>query len=123
MKVDKIYMNELSFYGYHGVLPEENRLGQSFIISLVLGLSTKKAGKTDSVKDTVSYAEVYQTVQYITEKRQFKLIEALAESIAAEVLNEYKLLDEITVKVIKPNPPIPGHYHSVAVEILRKRGK
>ncbi|WP_163655622.1 dihydroneopterin aldolase [Listeria sp. PSOL-1] len=121
--MDKIYMNELSFYGYHGVLPEENRLGQSFIISLVLGLSTKKAGKTDSVKDTVSYAEVYQTVQYITEKRQFKLIEALAESIAAEVLNEYKLLDEITVKVIKPNPPIPGHYHSVAVEILRKRGK
>lgn len=42
--MDKIYLNELTFYGYHGVLPEENTLGQTFIISLTLGVSTEKAG-------------------------------------------------------------------------------
>ncbi|MHC5252674.1 dihydroneopterin aldolase [Listeria kieliensis] len=119
--MDKIYMNELSFYGYHGVLPEENKLGQTFQISLVLHLSTKKAGETDSVEDTVSYADVYETVKAVVEGKRFKLIEAVAETIASEVLTGYPLLSRVTVKVVKPNPPIPGHYHSVAVEIERER--
>ncbi|MBC2151621.1 dihydroneopterin aldolase [Listeria innocua] len=119
--MDKIYLNELAFYGYHGVLQEETKLGQTFRVSLILGLSTKKAGQSDSVDDTVSYADVYDTVKGIVEGTPFKLIEALAEKIASEVLTDYPLLEEITVKLIKPNPPIPGHYDSVAVEIKRKR--
>ncbi|MBC1547017.1 dihydroneopterin aldolase [Listeria sp. FSL L7-1435] len=119
--MDKIYLNELVFYGYHGVLAEETKLGQTFRVSLILGLSTKKAGMSDSVEDTVSYAEVYETVKGIVEGTPFKLIEALAEKIATEVLAGYPLLEEVTVKLIKPNPPIPGHYDSVAVEIERKR--
>ncbi|HAM0964180.1 TPA: dihydroneopterin aldolase [Listeria monocytogenes] len=119
--MDKIYLNELVFYGYHGVLAEETKQGQTFRVSLILGLSTKKAGISDSVDDTVSYAEVYETVKEIVEGTPFKLIEALAEKIATEVLTGYPLLEEVTVKLIKPNPPIPGHYDSVAVEIERKR--
>lgn len=119
--MDKIYLNELVFYGYHGVLAEETKLGQTFRVSLILGLSTKKAGISDSVDDTVSYAEVYETVKEIVEGTPFKLIEALAEKIATEVLTGYPLLEEVTVKLIKPNPPIPGHYDSVAVDIERKR--
>ncbi|EAC7099371.1 dihydroneopterin aldolase [Listeria monocytogenes] len=119
--MDKIYLNELVFYGYHGVLAEETKLGQTFRVSLILGLSTKKAGISDSVDDTVSYAGVYETVKEIVEGTPFKLIEALAEKIATEVLTGYPLLEEVTVKLIKPNPPIPGHYDSVAVEIERKR--
>lgn len=119
--MDKIYLNELVFYGYHGVLKEETKLGQTFRVSLILGLSTKKAGISDSVEDTVSYADVYETVKEIVEGKPFKLIEALAEKIASEVLTGYSLLEEVTVKLIKPNPPIPGHYDSVAVEIERKR--
>ncbi|EAD8168248.1 dihydroneopterin aldolase [Listeria monocytogenes] len=119
--MDKIYLNELVFYGYHGVLAEETKLGQTFRVSLILGLSTKKAGISDIVDDTVSYAEVYETVKEIVEGTPFKLIEALAEKIATEVLTGYPLLEEVTVKLIKPNPPIPGHYDSVAVEIERKR--
>ncbi|EAC2467372.1 dihydroneopterin aldolase [Listeria monocytogenes] len=119
--MDKIYLNELVFYGYHGVLKEETKLGQTFRVSLILGLSTKKAGISDSVEDTVSYADVYETVKEIVEGKPFKLIEALAEKIASEVLTGYPLLEEVIVKLIKPNPPIPGHYDSVAVEIERKR--
>lgn len=77
--MDKIYLNELVFYGYHGVLKEETKLGQTFRVSLILGLSTKKAGISDSVEDTVSYADVYETVKEIVEGKPFKLIEALAE--------------------------------------------
>ncbi|EUJ28795.1 dihydroneopterin aldolase [Listeria floridensis FSL S10-1187] len=104
-------------------MPEENKLGQIFQISLILHLSTKKAGLSDNVEDTVSYADVYETVKEITEQRKYKLIEALAETIATEVLENYPLLESITVKVVKPNPPISGHYRFVAVEIERKRGE
>ncbi|KXS79104.1 dihydroneopterin aldolase, partial [Listeria monocytogenes] len=76
---------------------------------------------SDSVEDTVSYADVDETVKEIVEGKPFKLIEALAEKIASEVLTGYPLLEEVTVKLIKPNPPIPGHYDSVAVEIERNR--
>lgn len=75
------------------------------------------------MEDTVSYADVYETVKEITEQRKYKLIEALAETIATEVLENYPLLESITVKVVKPNPPISGHYRFVAVEIERKRGE
>ena len=50
-----------------------------------------------------------------------KLVEAVAEKIAEKILKEFPLVSEATVKVIKPDPPIPGHYRSVAVEITRRR--
>lgn len=78
--MDKIYLNELVFYGYHGVLKEETKLGQTFRVSLILDF-LPKAGISDSVEDTVSYADVYETVKEIVEGKPFKLIEALAEKL------------------------------------------
>ena len=57
----------------------------------------------------------------IVEGPPYKLVEAVAEKIAAGMLNKFALVSEVTVKVIKPDPPIPGHYSSVAVEITRRR--
>lgn len=53
----------MEFYGYHGVLPEENKLGQRFRVSIVLGLDLKRAGETDRLEETVSYADVYACVK------------------------------------------------------------
>jgi dihydroneopterin aldolase len=57
----------------------------------------------------------------IVEGKPFKLVEAVAEKIAEIVLSQFTLVSEVTIKVIKPDPPIPGHYRSVAVEITRRR--
>ncbi|MBS4175748.1 dihydroneopterin aldolase [Bacillus sp. FJAT-49736] len=118
--MDKIYLNELEFYGYHGVLPEENRLGQRFRVSLVLELDLAKAGKSDDLNDTVSYAEIYELCKNIMEGKPYKLLEAAADKIAYSILEQFRMIDQVTVKVIKPDPPIPGHYQSVAVEITRR---
>lgn len=119
--MDKIYLNEMEFYGYHGVLQEETKLGQRFRVNIVAELDFQEAGKTDNLEKTVSYAEIYEVCKKIVEGKPYKLIEAVAEKIAEEVLTTFTLIERLTVMVVKPDPPIPGHYRSVAVEITRGR--
>ena len=119
--MDKIYVNQMAFYGYHGVFSEETRLGQRFIVDLVVQVDLKKAGKTDDLTYSVNYGELYQKCKEIVEGKPYKLVEAVAEKIAEVLLEEFHLISEVTVKVIKPDPPIPGHYQSVAVEMTRRR--
>jgi len=119
--LDKIYFNQMEFYGYHGVFAEENKLGQRFKVDLELYLDLKKAGKTDELEHTINYAEVYQLCKEIVENEKYQLVERIAQEIAEQSLRKFPLLDELMVRVIKPDPPIQGHYDSVAVEIRRGR--
>lgn len=119
--MDKIQLNKLAFYGYHGDTKEENVLGQRFLVDLELHMDLKKPGKSDELEDSINYAEVFEITKDIVEKERFKLIEALAERIAHDLLAAYPALSATTIRVIKPDPPIVGHYKSVAVEIYRER--
>jgi dihydroneopterin aldolase len=119
--LDKIYVNGMEFYGYHGVFPEEKVLGQRFTVDLSVSVDLKRAGETDDLEYSVHYGELYQLCKEIVEGSPYKLVEAVAEKIAGSVLNGFPLISVVTVKVIKPDPPIPGHYKSVAVEITRGR--
>ncbi len=119
--MDKILLNKMSFYAYHGVLPEENKLGQTFVVDLELRqLDLRPAGTSDVLAKSISYAEVYQTVKQITEENKFQLIEALAEHIAEAVLDKYQV-PEVLVRVVKPNPPVAGSFESFGVEMIRSR--
>lgn len=119
--IDKIYVNQMKFYGYHGVFPEETKLGQRFVIDLTVELDLSNAGQSDDLTQSVNYADLYNTCQQVVEKETHKLVETVAERIAADVLGNFPLIERCTVKAIKPDPPIPGHYESVAVEITRSR--
>lgn len=119
--MDKIKLERMEFYGYHGVFPEENKLGQRFCIDVELCLDLKPAGASDDLERTVNYAEVYETIKEIVEQRKFRLIEALAEHIASAVLDTYTVINELTVRVVKPHPPFAAHFLGVTVEIHRKR--
>jgi 7,8-dihydroneopterin aldolase/epimerase/oxygenase len=119
--MDKILLHQLEFYGYHGVFPEETKLGQRFIVDVILEVDLKEAGKTDDLTKTINYAEIYETVKEVVEGLPYKLVEAVAEKIADDILTSFALVSSCTIKLIKPNPPIVGHYHSVAVEITRSR--
>ncbi|MGF7015787.1 dihydroneopterin aldolase [Ornithinibacillus bavariensis] len=119
--MDKIILKNMQFYGYHGLLPEENKLGQRFHVDVELFLSTEQAGKTDDMNKSIDYSEVFLHVKKIVEGKAKNLLEAVAETIASDLLHSYSLLEACTVKLIKPDPPIPGHYESVAVEIYREK--
>ncbi|QFT87151.1 Dihydroneopterin aldolase [Bacillus sp. THAF10] len=113
----------MTFYGYHGVFPEETKLGQRFIVDLEIELDLSKAGTSDDLTQSVNYADLYNTCKKVVEGETYKLVETVAERIAAEVLGGFSIIETCTIKVIKPDPPIPGHYESVAVEITRGRLK
>ncbi|MCM3588544.1 dihydroneopterin aldolase [Mesobacillus maritimus] len=119
--MDKIQLNKMEFYGYHGVFPEETKLGQRFAVDLTVELDLSIAGKSDRLEDSINYAELYKLCKEVVEGEPFKLVEAVAENIAAKALERFNMIALCHVKVIKPDPPIPGHYHSVAVEITRGR--
>ncbi|WCK54651.1 dihydroneopterin aldolase [Aneurinibacillus sp. Ricciae_BoGa-3] len=119
--MDKILFNRMAFYGYHGAFKEENTLGQRFYVDLELFLDLAKPGHSDKLEDTVNYADIYTAVRAIVEGERYELVEAVAERIADKILAEFPLIQQTLVRVIKPDPPIPGHYESVAVEIKRSR--
>lgn len=119
--MDKMMLSRMEFYGYHGVFPEENKLGQRFYADVELYYSMAKAGRNDDLQATVNYAEVYECVRKIVEEKTFKLIEALAENVASAVLEAFSLVEEITVRIIKPHPPFDIHFEGATVEIHRKR--
>lgn len=121
MSKDKILLNNMGFYGYHGVLEAEKTLGQKFFLDVTLYLDTKEAGLNDDLNASVSYAEVYDVIKDIVEKRKFQLLEALAEVISLEVLNKFDKIDSIKVRVKKPEAPVPGIYDYFGVEIKRSR--
>ncbi|MFZ4454543.1 dihydroneopterin aldolase [Salibacterium aidingense] len=120
--MDKIYLKGMEFYAYHGVFPEENKLGQPFQVDLVLKADLSEAAAEDDLDKSVNYAEAYQTVKNVVEDKCYKLVETIAEDIASEVLDAFAVIQEATIKVMKPNPPIAGHYEYVAIEITRTRG-
>jgi 7,8-dihydroneopterin aldolase/epimerase/oxygenase len=119
--MDKILMKNLSFYGYHGVLSEENKLGQKFIVDAVLFVDLEEAGNSDNVIDTVSYAEVHEIIQYQVTTKQYKLLEALAENIAREIFKKHRKVQEIELTIKKPEAPVNGIFDYFGVEIRRKR--
>lgn len=119
--MDRLILNRMQFFGYHGVLPEENKLGQRFYIDVEMVLDLEPAGRTDDLNRTVNYAEVYGKVKEIAEGKPFQLIEALAERVASDLLQTYTSICEIAVRVTKPHPPFDTHFDGVTVDIRRKR--
>lgn len=118
--MDKIYINNLEFIGFHGVFPEEKKLGQKFFVSLELSVDTREAGKSGDLCKSVHYGLVAQDVERVFLEKSIDLIETCAENIAEMVLKKYELVREVKVIVKKPWAPLQMHFESVAVEIARK---
>jgi len=120
--LDRIGVTRIAVFGRHGVLPQEAVLGQRFYISLEARLDLAPAGRSDDVAHTVSYADLTQIAVEIATERRFNLIEALAETIAATILDRFAPVEAITVRVDKPSAPVPAILDGVSIEITRHRG-
>ncbi|MBS9776026.1 MAG: 2-amino-4-hydroxy-6-hydroxymethyldihydropteridine diphosphokinase [Fusobacterium sp.] len=118
--MDKIYINDLEFIGYHGVFEEEKKLGQKFLVSLELFTSLREAAKNNDISHTTHYGLVSADVEKIFFSKKYDLIESLAEDIAREILKKYNLIEKVKVKIKKPWAPVGIILDNVAVEIERK---
>lgn len=111
----------MAFYGYHGALQEENRLGQRFFVDVTLYLPLEAAGKSDDLAHTVHYGEVFNEIKGIVEGPPFQLLEALAHTIAEKIFSIFSLVQELEIQIRKPEVPIAGILDYAAVEIRRVR--
>ena len=109
----------LSLYTHHGVTEAEQEVGQRLVLDLRLDVGETDATVTDSVEDTVDYAEVCQLVALIAQQRSHRTLERLCSTIANRLLDDYEL-EGVWVKATKPEPPIPLSVDEVSVEVWRE---
>lgn len=117
--MDKITIDKLEIFANHGVYPEENVLGQKFIISVVLYTSTRKAGVTDELSFSVNYGEVSHFIRKYMTEHTWKLLECAAEHLAQAILLEYPLVKKLDLEIQKPWAPIALPLNTVSVKITR----
>lgn len=117
--MDKIQIKNLEVFAKHGVFPEENVLGQKFVVSAVLFTSTRGAGRTDDLTKSIHYGEVSHFIRNFMEKHTFRLLETAAEELAQALLLETKGLERIRLEIAKPWAPIGLPLETVSVEIER----
>ena len=118
--MDSIIITGLRFYGCHGVLPLEKEQTQPLVVELELFLDLSVAAKSDCLENTANYAEVGETVRQIVEEESYNLIEALAERVAAVILEQFAI-HSLTVMVEKPQAPVSFEFSKIAVKIYRIR--
>lgn len=117
----KIRLNEMVFYGFHGVHQEERSLGQRFVVSTILYTDSALDSTIHNLEDTVDYTKVYKDIREIMESQQFQLLESCANTIADKLLAGYSLLQKVMIRIQKPSVAIPGSLKSVEVELTRHR--
>ena len=119
---DQVFLQDMQFFGYHGVNPEEGTLGQRFAVDICVEGDLSMAGRTDDLAQTISYSRVAKQVRAVVEGPPHKLIESVAEEIAARLLASEQLASAVTVTVRKPHAPLKGIVMAAAgVRIHRSR--
>ena len=110
---DRIFITGLALHAYHGVIPYEGRVGQTFTIDLALDIDLADAARSDKVVECASAAFTAQ---------KYKLIEAAAGSVADAVLAAFPRVRKIAVTIHKPHAPIAATFSDVGVTLERARG-
>lgn len=116
---DEIHIENLEIFAHHGVFPEENRLGQKFLISLTMYVDTRPAGTTDCLEKSINYGDVSSFMTEWMHENTYQLIESVAEHLCEELLLRYPLLKGVTLELKKPWAPVGLPLETVSVKITR----
>ncbi len=120
--MDKIIVEELEVYAYHGVAKEEKTLGQMFIISLEIGVDLETAARSGNLNDTINYSKVCKTATASLQSESHDLIETAAYRVIEGIFDKFKNAQSVKVLLKKPWAPMGQHLKYAAVELERKRG-
>ncbi|MBD3880410.1 dihydroneopterin aldolase [Phormidium tenue FACHB-886] len=115
--MDTLKINGIRAFGYTGLLPEEQSLGQWYEVDLVVWWDISAAAASDRIEEAYDYRTSVKVIQELIRTARFKLIEKLIEAIAQAVLDSG--VDKVQVRLTKLSPPIPDFDGSVTIEITR----
>jgi 7,8-dihydroneopterin aldolase/epimerase/oxygenase len=118
---DRIVVAGMVFLARHGVNDWEKVEEQRFEVDVELVTDTRPAGTSDDLARTVDYRRVYAIAREVLEDTTSELIETLAEKIAGRILAANGTVDEVVVRVRKPDVDLGGPLEYAGVEIRRRR--
>ena len=111
-----IFLRNVRFYAFHGVMPQEQEVGGEFVVDLKVGYPIEAAMQSDEVDDTLNYAELYEIVKTEMMKPS-RLIENVAYRIGQAILDSNSLVESVDVEVVKNNPPMGADCGGASVVI------
>ena len=118
----KIYLRNVRFHAFHGVLPLEGIVGNDYLVNLVLDYDFSSAMKTDDLQGTLNYAEVYQNVREEMAVPS-KLLEHVAGRIAHRLFSDFPEIQKLQLSITKVNPPMGADSDGAGVEVVLTNDK
>lgn len=118
---DRIFVRGLALHAYHGVMPHEAKVGQTFMLDLDLEIDLSAATRSDKVIDTVSYDKVVECTAEAFCSERHRLIEAAAGCVADAMLAAFPRVRSVRVTIHKPHAPIAATFEDVGVTLVRSR--
>lgn len=113
----KIYLRNVRFHAFHGVLPQEGIVGNDYLVNLVLDYDFSSAMQTDDLQGTLNYAEVYQKVREEMAVPS-KLLEHVAGRIAYRLFSDFPEIQKLQLSITKVNPPMGADSDGAGVEVV-----
>lgn len=117
---DSIRLEGIEVFAHHGVLADERKQGQRFVIDVEVFLDLAKAAHTDRLSDTVDYGQLARQIHDAVASERWDLIETVAGRVAEVGLADPRV-EHVKVTVHKPHAPIPVSINDVAVTLTRTR--
>jgi dihydroneopterin aldolase len=118
---DRIELRGLHVSARVGVLAHEREQPQPLEVDLDVACDLSAAGARDDLADTVDYGELCARVETVVSAGHIDLLEAVAEQMAAAVLDADGRIEAVTVAVRKLRPPVPQQLATSGVRITRTR--
>lgn len=118
----KIYLRNVRFHAFHGVLPQERIVGNDYLVNLVLDYDFSSAMKTDDLQGNLNYAEVYQKVREEMAVPS-KLLEHVAGRIAHRLFSDFPEIQKLQLSITKVNPPMGADSDGAGVEVVLTNDK
>jgi len=118
--VDKILLEDVRFFGQHGLTRAEQVVGAWFSVDVEMAVDLSSAVTSDQVSTTIDYGVVARRIVEIGTKNRVNLIERLAGLIVEALLREFPA-GQIRVRVRKLTPSMDGVVGTPAVELTRSR--
>ena len=112
----KIYLDDMHFYAYHGVMEQERLVGGEYSVSLTIEADLTEAVRTDDVADTINYVALYEIVKSEMAVSS-KLLEHVAGRIGRRAMETFERITTLTVRVTKLNPPMGADCKGASVEL------
>jgi dihydroneopterin aldolase len=118
---DQVFVSGLALHAYHGVMPHEGKVGQTFKLDLLLDIDLTGASRSDKLADTVGYDQVVDVASKAFCAKRYRLVEAAAGAVADALLTRFARVDAVRITIHKLHAPIAATFDDVGVSILRRR--